>query len=308
MGGATGPDLTRSQLVADDAGGDKIKPVVRNGRPDKGMPPLNLGESDLTAIVAFVHDARTKAGSVVGARRRVDESDLLTGSADAGARYFNGAGECARCHSPSGDLAGVADRFKGLELLQRMLNPAPRGGAQNPARVTVTLPSGETVAGRLAHRDEFTVALRDANNWYRSWPAHAVTIAVDNPLDAHVAQIRKYSDRDMHDVYAYLLTLKGKGKDTKEGRIRRRLLRRKKQKRRPIRPRRTAPGSNRRRCSSPRPIRGRPITATTRAAATARSRRLRPRTSTSSRSPGRSSRASPTRSRRCRSSSTASST
>ena len=216
MGGATGPDLTRSELVADDAGGDKIKPVVRNGRPDKGMPPLNLGESDLTAIVAFVHDARTKAGSVVGARRRVDESDLLTGSADAGARYFNGAGDCARCHSPSGDLAGVADRFKGLELLQRMLNPAPRGGAQNPARVTVTLPSGETVAGRLAHRDEFTVALRDANNWYRSWPAHAVTIAVDNPLDAHVAQIRKYSDRDMHDVYAYLLTLKAQGKDTKE--------------------------------------------------------------------------------------------
>jgi len=216
MGGATGPDLTRSPLVADDAGGDKIKPLVRNGRPDKGMPPLNLSETDLTAIVAFIHDARTKAGSVVGARRKVDESDLATGSAEAGARYFNGAGECTRCHSSSGDLAGVADRFKGLELLQRMLYPGPRGSAPNPARVTVTLPSGQTVSGRLAHRDEFTIALRDANNWYRSWPAPAVTYSVDNPLDAHIAQIRKYTDAEVHDVLAFLRTLKKEAKDTKE--------------------------------------------------------------------------------------------
>jgi alcohol dehydrogenase (cytochrome c) len=208
MGGATGPDLTRSEIVADDAAGDKIKPVVRNGRPDKGMPPLNLTEPDLMAIVAFVHDARTKAGSVVGARRRVDETDLKTGSAEAGAQYFNGAGGCAKCHSPAGDLAGVADRLKGLELLQRMLYPGPRTGTPNPARVTVTLPSGDAVTGRLAHRDEFTIALRDPAGWYRSWPAHAVTFTVDNPLDAHITQIRKYTDGDMHDVLAYLQTLK----------------------------------------------------------------------------------------------------
>ena len=81
-----------------------------------------------------------------------------------------------------------------------MLYPAPAHRHADPARVTVTLPSGQTVTGRLAFRDEFTIALRDANGWYRSWPTHAVTFTVDNPLDAHVAQLRKYTDDDMHDV------------------------------------------------------------------------------------------------------------
>jgi len=215
MGGETGPDLTRSQLVADDLRGDKIKPVVRNGRPERGMPPLNVSESDLTAIVAFVHDARTKAGSLIGARRKVDEEDLRTGDAKAGEQYFNGPGRCATCHSPTGDLAGVADRFKGLELLQRMLYPGGgRGGQASPAKATVTLPSGETVSGRLAFRDEFTIALRDTNGWYRSWQTRQVKFTVDNPLDAHADQVRKYTDADMHNVLAYVQTL-GKGTATK---------------------------------------------------------------------------------------------
>jgi cytochrome c oxidase cbb3-type subunit 3 len=111
MGGETGPDLTRSTLVAEDVKGDKIKPLVHNGRPDKGMPPLNISESDLTSIVAFVHDQRVKAGSLIGARRKVADEDLQTGDAKAGEQYFKGAGRCATCHSPTGDLAGVGDRL-----------------------------------------------------------------------------------------------------------------------------------------------------------------------------------------------------
>src|SRR5258706_282763 len=113
-----------------------------------------------------------------------------------------GPGRCATCHSPSGDLAGVADRFQGLELLQRMLNPSPRGAQPSPAKVRVTLPSGETVDGRLAFRDEFTIALRDARGWYRSWPVGQVKFTVDNPLDVHAEIVRKYTDADMHNVLA----------------------------------------------------------------------------------------------------------
>ncbi|HEX9364988.1 MAG TPA: acido-empty-quinoprotein group A, partial [Vicinamibacterales bacterium] len=208
MGGATGPDLTRSELVADDVKGDKIRPLVHNGRPDKGMPALTVSEADLTAIVAFIHDQRVKAGSLLGARRKVAEEDLQTGDAKAGEQYFNGAGGCAACHSPTGDLAGVADRLKGLELLQRLLSPGGRGGQPSPAKVTVTLPSGETVSGRLAFRDEFTIALRDQSGWYRSWPARQVKFTVDNPLDAHAELIRKYTDADMHNVLAYVQTMR----------------------------------------------------------------------------------------------------
>ena len=214
MGGQTGPDLTRSELVADDVKGDKIRPLVRNGRPDKGMPPLSVSESELTSIVAFMHDRRIQAGSLLGARRKVAEEDLQTGDAKAGEQYFNGPGRCATCHSPTGDLAGAADRLKGLELLQRMLYPGTRAGQPSPAKVSVTLPSGETVNGRLAFRDEFTIALRDASGWYRSWPAGQVKFTVDNPLDAHAEQVRKYTDADMHNVLAYVQTMR-RGGDAK---------------------------------------------------------------------------------------------
>lgn len=210
-GGETGPDLTRSQLVAEDVRGDKIGPVVRTGRVDKGMPPFTLSDADIAAVVAFIHDAKARSESLVGERRTVDLADLQTGNVEEGQRYFNGAGGCARCHSPTGDLAGVAARFEGLTLLQRMLYPSGRGrsgGSPYAPKVAVTLPSGQTIAGRLAFRDEFTIALVDSSGWHRSWPIDQVKFTVDDPLEAHAAQLSKYTDEDMHNVLAYLQTLK----------------------------------------------------------------------------------------------------
>lgn len=207
-GGETGPDLTRSILVAEDVRGDKIGPLVRGGRADKGMPPFDLSEADLGAIVAFIHDQKTKAESLGGGRRAVDVSDLQTGDADAGRLYFNGAGGCAKCHSPAGDLAGLANRFEGLQLLQRMLYPTSGRPAPVPPKITVTLPSGETVSGSLAGRDEFTIALTDSAGSRRSWTTDEVKFAVDDPLTAHFDQLGKYTDNDMHNVYAYMETLR----------------------------------------------------------------------------------------------------
>ena len=209
MGGETGPDLTRSMLVADDVRGDKIIPLVRAGRPDKGMPPFNLPDTDVSNIVAFIHDAKLKAESLEGSRRGVDVADLQTGDAQAGQQFFSGAGGCAKCHSPTGDLAGLASRRQGLLLMQRMLNPGGRGSG--PAAVptaTVTLPSKEIVTGKLAYQDEFTVAITDTGGWYRSWPAGQVKVSVNNPLDAHIALLPKYTNDELHNVLAYLQTLK----------------------------------------------------------------------------------------------------
>lgn len=211
MGGETGPDLTRSALVAEDVRGDKIAPVIKNGRPDKGMPPLNLPDPDIAAIVAFIHDTKDKADSLEGARRSVEVADLQTGNAQAGQQYFVGAGGCAKCHSPTGDLAGLANRLQGLQLFQRMLYPGGRGrgGAASATPVaTVKLPSGQSVTGKVAYRDEFTIAVTDAAGYYRSWPMSKVQATIVNPLEAHIAQLAKYTNDDMHDVLAYLQTLK----------------------------------------------------------------------------------------------------
>jgi cytochrome c oxidase cbb3-type subunit 3 len=211
MGGETGPDLTRSSLVAEDVRGDKILPLLHTGRADKGMPPSTLADSDLTAIVAFIHDTKAKADSNEGNRRTVDVSDLQTGNAQAGQQYFNGAGGCAKCHSPTGDLAGLATRLQGLQLFQRMLYPGARGrGGESRATpvATVQLASGETITGKVAYKDEFNIAITDASGYYRSWPTGKVKVTINNPLDAHIAQLGKYTNDDLHNVLAYLQTLK----------------------------------------------------------------------------------------------------
>jgi cytochrome c oxidase cbb3-type subunit 3 len=202
-GGEEGPDLTRSKLVAADVGGDQIAPLMREGRPEKGMPRFSLPEAEIAALVAFIHDQKTKAEALVGGRRGVEVADLQTGNADAGKSYFNGAGKCASCHSPTGDLAGIAKRFEGLKLEERFLYPR---GAK--ARITVTLGSGEKITGELAYQDEFTVGLRDEGRHYRSWSTKNLKFSIEAPAEAHADLLAKYSDDDIHNLMAYLQTLR----------------------------------------------------------------------------------------------------
>jgi cytochrome c oxidase cbb3-type subunit 3 len=211
-GGESGPDLTRSALVASDVRGNKLGPMIRSGRPDKGMPPFTLSDADLMAIVAFIHDAKVKAETLGGGRRSVDVTDLATGSADAGKAYFNGAGGCATCHQLTGAFATVGARYQGLPLLQRMLYPGSGARTNNPQPappvMTVKTNDGKTVTGKLVYRDEFTITVMDDDGWTRSWPVAAVTISGEDPLKAHVDQLGKYTEAAMHDVYAFLATLK----------------------------------------------------------------------------------------------------
>jgi cytochrome c oxidase cbb3-type subunit 3 len=206
-GGESGPDLTRSKLVTADVDGNKIGPVVRSGRPDKGMPPFDRSDQQIASLVAFIHTQQKKAlasgrrGS--GGRKGVDAADLQTGNVEAGKQYFNGAGGCATCHSPTGDLAGIASRYQGLELEEQMLYP------KHPkSKVTVTAASGQTVTGVLEYLDEFTVGLVDDTGSYRSWRTADVQYKVDSPVDAHVELFGKYTDADLHNLMAYLQTLR----------------------------------------------------------------------------------------------------
>jgi mono/diheme cytochrome c family protein len=203
MGGETGPDLTQSRLVRRDRTGDEIAKVIHEGRPDNKMPAFNLSTQEIRSLIAFIHAREAETVARPGGRRGVAVADLQTGNADAGRRYFDGAGGCSKCHSPSGDLAGVASRFEGLELEERMLYPSDA-----KSRITVTLPGGEKIAGTLAYHDEFTVSLRDARGVYRSWRADRVSYTIDAPVEAHVDLFGKYSDEDIHNLMAYLQTLR----------------------------------------------------------------------------------------------------
>jgi cytochrome c oxidase cbb3-type subunit 3 len=206
-GGETGPDLTRSALVAQDTHGDKIAPLLKVGRPDRGMPSFDLTAAEVGALVAFIHAQKTKFETLGGGRRAVDAADLATGKADLGRRYFNRKGSCSSCHSPSGDLAGIATRYQGLQLLQRMLYPS---GSPAPAapKVTFSLPEGQTAIAPLAGQDEFTITVLDPAGARQTYQRSVVKFKIDDPMSAHFDQLAKYTDKDMHDVFAYLETLK----------------------------------------------------------------------------------------------------
>ncbi len=202
-GGETGPDLTRSKLVGEDKNGEKIGAIVLNGRVEQGMPKFNLSSEQISALTAYLHKQKSDADLHQGGRRGVDVADLQTGSAGAGKEYFNGTGNCVSCHSATGDLAHVANKYRGLALEERLLYPR-----NPPMKLSVTLPSGQTVSGPLAYQDEFTVALKTEDGRYQSWPVSKVKFAVDDPAQAHADLLSKYSDDDIHNLMAYLQTLK----------------------------------------------------------------------------------------------------
>jgi len=206
--GGRGTDLIRSSLLRHDKSGELLGPLITNGRPDRGMPGFPLGEAQVSDIVAFLKtqitlfDLHTRVPG--GYPNDIPAERLASGNAEAGKAYFNGAGGCSKCHSPTGDLAGVASKYNPPDLETRMLYPA--GKLPN---ATVTLPTGAKVAGVLLLNDGFNVAVRDKDGWYHSWPRSAVKdLAIDDPLAAHAELVQKITDAQMHDLFTYLVTLK----------------------------------------------------------------------------------------------------
>jgi mono/diheme cytochrome c family protein len=207
QGGDSGPDLVRSPLALDDERGDKIGPVIEQGRPGKGMPAFHLPADQIQDIAAFLRSRQQAAID----RNAYNILNVVTGDRDKGREYFNGAGRCQTCHSPTGDLAGIAKKYDAVTLQSRFLYPRPRPDDAQPVRseVTVRLASGQSVSGTLEYLDDFDVALRDASGDYHSFSRDArVKVEIHDPLAAHAELLKKYSDADMHNLLAYLVTLK----------------------------------------------------------------------------------------------------
>jgi cytochrome c oxidase cbb3-type subunit 3 len=204
-GGAEGPNLMRSSVVRHDNAGDLIGKVIREGRPAAGMPPIPLNPQQISDIVAYLHAAVAVSDRTSAGRPSHDYSlkRLLTGSAQAGRQYFNGEGGCAQCHSPTGDLAGIARKYTPVELQARFLYPTGK-----PETAVVKLASGAIVKGKLIHLDAFYVAIEDSEGWYHSWPRKEASVEVHNPIAAHTELLSKYTNKDVHDLFAYLETLK----------------------------------------------------------------------------------------------------
>jgi cytochrome c oxidase cbb3-type subunit 3 len=199
--------------VLRDEQGELIGPVILEGRASPGgleMPPQSLSETDIQAVVAYLHDILSTASRQGGPPPGEEvELDILVGDATAGQTYF--AARCASCHSPTGDLEGIGARIaEAQELQNTWVRGAARGAERTPVTVTVTLPSGARVAGRLERLSDFLVVLTDADGRHRSFTRRGEMprVEVDDPMAAHRELLPVYSDTDIHNVTAYLVTLR----------------------------------------------------------------------------------------------------
>lgn len=211
-GGETGPNLVRAQVVLDDQHGELIAPIVQNGIPGKGMPKFQLTADDIAAIAAFLHSLP------LANRGAPSQLDILVGDAAAGQAYFNG--HCSTCHSISGDFAGIGAKYDPKTLQNLIVSGGAgrsgfrrRGAAPSnvpPTTVTVTLPSGKTVTGKLDQLSAFVVALTDADGAHHSFSRDGAVpkVVVHDPLQWHIEMLPKWDDTDIHNLTAYLVTLK----------------------------------------------------------------------------------------------------
>ena len=217
-----GPNLLRSPLVLNDREGESIGPVIRNGRASgsggRPMPPLPLPESDLAAVAEYLHSitrtAQPQGAPPAGAKQ---ELNLLVGNAGKGRSYFDST--CKGCHSVNGDLAGIGTRLADIETLQnswvagRHFGPPIPGQVPRRAQVQVMLKDGQSVSGTLERIDDFSVSVRTARGEYRSYArrgtgADVASLTVDDPMSGHRRFWTTLTNEQMHDVTAYLATVK----------------------------------------------------------------------------------------------------
>jgi len=198
-GTSSGPDLIRSELVLRDRLGNEIGPALKRlAGHDAGITREQL--TDLTHFLKEQMEATAKD------RNPVVQPNVLTGDRAAGRVYFEGAGGCTRCHSATGDLAGIGNRYPdAVDLEQRFLFPRRTKRVQ----ATVTPASGAAVTGEVVSIDDFEIALRDAAGAYHEWTRRPdLRVEMRDPLEAHHELLDQYTDQQIHDTVRYLESLK----------------------------------------------------------------------------------------------------
>jgi mono/diheme cytochrome c family protein len=225
--GKTDIDLLRSPMVLDDLGGREIGEFLKYGRPEKKMPKFDLTPDQNADIAAFLH-RQIVAASERGTYQRLN---VLSGNAKAGEAFFNGSvGKCNTCHSATGDMKGLAAKNNNdASTIQGLIvgggaaggrgGRGGRGGADPTAAATpsksaitatVTTKTGEKFTGLPVQITDFVIVIQPPTGPIKSflrqgdWPK----VETHNPLQAHVDLLGKYTDENIHDLAAYLVSLK----------------------------------------------------------------------------------------------------
>jgi len=196
-GTETAPDLIRSPLILRDRLGSELVPAL------KRLPGHNVALTS-DQVMDLTHFLKQQLEGAARNRNPAAPPNVLTGDAQMGRAYFGGDGGCAKCHSITGDLAGVGRRYEPMDLQQRFLFPR----STKPTLATVTPSSGPAVTGEVVKIDDFDISLTDSSGQYHAWTRGPnVRVDIDDPLRQHHEMLDRLTDQDIHNVVRYLETL-----------------------------------------------------------------------------------------------------
>jgi cytochrome c oxidase cbb3-type subunit III len=202
-------------MVLNDKSGEGIASIIQNGRLEQGMPKFTFNMTQISELAAYIHSFKVGGYDI----SRMTPPSILVGNAKAGEAYFQST--CASCHSITGDLKGFGAKFADPKVLQNTyLMPGgggrgARGGGPSlvnvpPTTVTVTPLSGPKVEGRLVRVDDFIVVLAQSDGVEKSFrrDGDKPKVEVHDPLQPHKDLLPKYTDKDIHNLTSYLVTVK----------------------------------------------------------------------------------------------------
>ncbi len=204
------PDLLRSQPGLTDKHGENLVPIMLGTAPDFANHKIAISNDDALAVAAYVRSILAQIGSQGRPPGESSRSpNILVGDATQGQQYFTA--HCASCHSVDGDLKGFGKKVSTPKALQSAWLRGTHLGVTPPAiTATVTEAGKPEIKGELIHIDDFLVTLKMQDGSTATFRRSGAVpkVVVHDPLEAHRNLLPTYSDKDIHDVTAYLVTLK----------------------------------------------------------------------------------------------------
>jgi cytochrome c oxidase cbb3-type subunit 3 len=207
-----GSNLLRSGVMLNDQAGELLEPIVRNGFSQPGseeMAPLDLSDEDIRAVAEYIHSilatVRGQGGPPPGPPIALD---ILVGDADRGRQYFEQ--KCVGCHSSDGDLQGIGSRLTNPMQLQNTWVAGGRGRGGGSVTATVTLATGEEFEGPVIRVNDFLIAIGLPDGASRSFrrDGDVPRVELNNPREGHLLLLPTYTDDEIHDITAYLVSLR----------------------------------------------------------------------------------------------------
>jgi cytochrome c oxidase cbb3-type subunit 3 len=203
--GGKGANLARPVLprAADDR---SLFLVVRKGIPGTEMPGAwEMIDHEIWQVAAFV---RTLG--------RVAQEEPVTGDRTRGAELVRSKGNCLQCHTVGREggrmappLTDVGYRRSAAFLRQTLLDPKATI-PEDFVYVELVTKGKKRISGIRINEDTYSIQVRDLSDrlhsFYKSELAEVQRDRKRTPMPSYQG---KFSDSEMGDVVAYLLSLRG---------------------------------------------------------------------------------------------------